>query len=146
MAEFVEVIVEATGRRQTVPADWLDNPVLGAGISLAPTEATAPTPEPVAPPTGPPEVQTVLGESDDLPASPAAREAVLAAREAAAAAADAAPPTADDSHKVIDAFAESHGIDLGAAKTKAEKVEVITTHLTDGTPPADEDPDAGDKE
>lgn len=144
MPEFVEVIVEATGRRETVPADWLDSPVLGVGISLAPTDE-APAAVVVAPAEAS-EVQTVLGESDDLPIIPAVREAVLAARAEAAAALAAAPPTEDDTHAVIDQFAEDHGIDLGAARTKAEKVEVITTHLADVIETPDEIPATGDKE
>lgn len=144
MTDFVEVIVEATGRRETVPADWLDNPVLKVGISLAPD--ADPNPAPVAPPEVPSEVQTVLGESDDLPIIPAVRDAVLAARAEAEAALGAGPPTEDDSHKVIDQFAEDHGIDLGAAKTKAEKVEVITTHLADVIETPGEIPATGDKE
>lgn len=144
MAEFVEVIVEATGRRETVPADWLDSPVLGVGIHLAP--AAHPTPVVELPPAGPPEVETVLGESDDLPIIPAAREAVLAARAEAAAAVAAGPPTEDDTHAVIDKFAEDNHIDLGTAKTKAEKVDVITTHLAGVTETSDEIPATGDKE
>lgn len=143
MPTFVEVIVEATGRRESVPSDWVGDPELGKGISLAPPVDT-PTPPPAAPPTGAPDVQTVLGESDDLPIIPAAREAVLAAREALA---SGAAPTEDDTVKVIDKFAADHDIDLGTARTKAEKVAVITAHLdTAGTEPADETAATADEE
>lgn len=142
MAEFVEVIVEATGNRETVPADWLDSPVLGKGIHLAPAEEpNVMAPAPVSPPA---DVQLVAGTVDDLPIIPAVREAVLAAR---AAAAEAKPPTEDNTHDEIDEFADTAHIDLGGAKTKAEKVAVIDAHLNPGgTEPSAETPAAGDEE
>lgn len=142
MAEFVNVIVEATGRIEQVPADWLDSPVLGKGIHLAPAEESST--EVPAPASPQPEVQLVAGTVDDLPIIPAAREAVLAAR---AAAAEAKPPTEDNTHEEIDAFADTAHIDLGGAKTKAEKVAVIDAHLNPGgTEPSAETPAAGDEE
>jgi hypothetical protein len=144
MAEFVEVLVVATGRLEMVPSDWLDDEVLGKTIRALPTPET-PAPAPVEAPTGPPEVQTT-GPVEDLPLIPAVRDAVLAARAEAAEALAAGPPTEDDTHADIDAFAKKHDIDLGAAKTKAEKVEAITTHLTDVTAATDEHPATGDKE
>jgi hypothetical protein len=41
MVEFVEVIAKATGRRESVPADWLDSPVLAAQFELAPSPGEA---------------------------------------------------------------------------------------------------------
>lgn len=51
---FVEAVVKATGRKQTVPAHWLDHPTIGGQFRLTarekkradkPTEATEDTPE-----------------------------------------------------------------------------------------------------
>lgn len=144
MVEFVEVLVEATGRHEQVPADWIGHPVLGKGIKKV--EPTS-TPVVEAPPTGEQEVQ-LTGPVDDLPIIPAAREAVLAAR---AAEAQGEVPTEDNTHDEIDAFASRAGIELGSAKTKAEKVAVINAHLatttdTDGTESSDETPGAGEEE
>ncbi len=36
MPEFVEA-VNANGEKQTIPADWLDHPVLGQGFRLPPS-------------------------------------------------------------------------------------------------------------
>lgn len=142
MVDFVEVIVEATGRRETVPADYLDSPVLSKGIKLAPVDDTPPVE--VSPPAPPSEVQLVSGDVDDLPIIPAARDTVLAAR---AAAAEATPPTEDNTHEEIDKFAKDATIDFGSAKTKAEKVAVINAHLNpSGTEPLAETPATGDEE
>lgn len=142
MPEFVEVIVEATDRRESVPADFLDNPVLSKGITLAPVaEAPAGEVPAVQPPS---EVQLVAGTQDDLPLIPAVREAVLAAR---AAAAEAKPPTEDNTHEQIDDFARTAHVDLGSAKTKAQKVAVINAHLNPGgTESPAETPAAGEEE
>jgi hypothetical protein len=92
MAEaFVDVVVEATGRVETVPADWVGHPVLGVGITPVPVAA-----EPVDPAEAPTERNTVTE---------------------------------------IDDFAAEHGIDLGEANTKAEKVAVIDQALAAATPP-----------
>jgi hypothetical protein len=142
MTNFVEVVVKATGRREIVPADWLDSPVLGQGISLAPQD-DSPVEVPAAP-APPSEVQLVAGDVDDLPIIPAARDAVLAAR---AEAAKTPPPTEDSTHDQIDTFAKNASVDLGSAKTKAEKVAVINAHLNPGgTEPTDETPATGDEE
>lgn len=39
MPEFVTVVVEATGRKQRVPAHYLDHPVLSRGLRRPPSEA-----------------------------------------------------------------------------------------------------------
>lgn len=49
----------------------------------------------------------------------------------------AQPPTEKDTVAVIDEFADKAGIDLGDAKTKADKVEVITAALAAAGPAAD---------
>lgn len=41
MPEFVEVYAKATGRKQLVPAHFLDHPVLGKGIALTPSARDA---------------------------------------------------------------------------------------------------------
>lgn len=144
MTTFVDVIVDATGARQQVPADFIGHPVLGKGITLAPADDVPPPPP--APVEGPSDVQ-LTGPVEDLPLVPAVRDAVLAARAEAAAALAAGPPTEDDKAAVIDKFAADHDIDLGAARTKAEKVEVINTHLAEvGTVPTDEIPATGEQE
>lgn len=56
-------------------------------------------------------------------------------------AAVAEPPTERDTHEVIDDFAKTAGIDLGDAKTKAEKLEVINAALASAAPaPTDAGP------
>ena len=66
-------------------------------------------------------------------------------------------PTAASTHKEIDAFAVEHGIDLGEARTKAEKLDVIAAAVVeddqvepttdpDDTGSSDETPDAGEQE
>lgn len=49
----------------------------------------------------------------------------------------AQPPIESDTHAVIDDFADKAEIDLGDAKTKAEKVEVITAALAAAGPVVD---------
>ena len=140
MVDFVAAVVKATGHVEMVPADWLDHPVLGTAYEAAPdpAEVTVEPAEVVS------EVQVDLSTQEDLPISPTAREAVLAAREAEA---SGAVPTEDDTHKVIDAFADRAGIELGEARTKAEKVAVISAHLNTGdTESSDETPATGDEE
>ena len=45
MDRFVEVAVKATGKKQRIPAHWLDHPILGAGFKLSPSsEARHPQP------------------------------------------------------------------------------------------------------
>lgn len=39
MTDFVEVLVTATGRTETVPADWVGHPVLGNGLEPLPDPA-----------------------------------------------------------------------------------------------------------
>jgi hypothetical protein len=96
---FVDVIVEATGRTESVPADWVGHPVLGVGITLVPVAA-----DPVDPSEAPTERNTV---------------------------------------EEIDTFADKHGIDLGDAGTKAEKVAVINDALAAALPPAPPEVPAG---
>lgn len=62
MPEFVTVVVEATGRKQRVPAHYMDNPVLSRGLRLAPSAAVA--------------------EDDATPARPARRPGFRAATPA----------------------------------------------------------------
>jgi hypothetical protein len=45
MPKFIEVYVTATGRKQWVPAHFLDHPVLGAGIKLPPSQRDKELPE-----------------------------------------------------------------------------------------------------
>lgn len=89
--KFVDVVVEATGRTEMVPAEWVDDPVLGVGISPVPVAS-----EPVDPAEAPTERNTV---------------------------------------EEIDTFAADHGIDLGDAGTKAEKVAVINDAVAAVQPP-----------
>ena len=52
MTDFVPVRAESTGLEQTVPAHWLDHPVLGADFAIVNDQfaPTGPTdPEPAAP-------------------------------------------------------------------------------------------------
>jgi hypothetical protein len=101
VTRFVEVVNEATGIVQQVPEDYLDNPVLGVGLS-----------------------KTVAQQvyDGDLEAEVVEQ-----------------PPTTSNSVKEIEAFARRVEIDLGDAKTKAEKVDVITAALAAAGPA----PDAG---
>jgi hypothetical protein len=61
MTDFVTVYSEATGRKQRVPAHYMDNPVLSRGLRLVPSavvkdddpaQGVRPPPPPV-PPIGP---------------------------------------------------------------------------------------------
>lgn len=142
MAEFVTARVKATGHEEQIPADWLGDPVLGTAYeAVEPDSSPVVVPEPPAPPS---DVQVDLSTQEDLPIYPAAREAVLAAREAEA---NGEVPTEDNTHDEINAFADRAKIDLGGAKTKADKVAVINAHLsTDGTESSDETPATGDEE
>jgi hypothetical protein len=40
-AEFVDVYAKATGAKQAVPAEWLDNPVLADAFRKTPTQKAA---------------------------------------------------------------------------------------------------------
>ena len=55
MPEFVDAVVKATGRKQRIPAHWLDHPTLGAPFRLTARERrrreqaeAAPQPQPEA--------------------------------------------------------------------------------------------------
>lgn len=42
MARMITVVVAATGRKQQVPAHWVDHPVLGVGLSVPPSARPLP--------------------------------------------------------------------------------------------------------
>lgn len=44
MPEFIEAVAKSTGRKQRIPAAWMDHPVLGEGFRQTPrnTARTAP--------------------------------------------------------------------------------------------------------
>jgi hypothetical protein len=146
MMEFVDVIVVATGREAQVPADWLDSPGIGGQFKrVDPQAPPPPTEEP--PSSGNPDVQTVFGDEDTEPIRPAFRSDFVDPDEA-----DLGTPlefpTEQDTHAVIDAFADAWSIDLGDARTKAEKLAVIDEAFTnpDDTEPSTNTPANGDEE
>jgi hypothetical protein len=140
--DFVEVVVEATGKTQSVPADWLDSPVLSVGLRKVETQELPPPP-PVETPVGNPEVQTVLGESDTEPVFPALRSDFVGPD------AQPEPPTERNTHAEIDHFALAHSISLGDAVdgTKTAKLAVINQALNPGgTESSTDTPATGDEE
>lgn len=48
MPQFIEAVAKTTGRKQTIPAHWLDHPTLGQNFRLPPSveQETTRTPEP----------------------------------------------------------------------------------------------------
>lgn len=146
--KFVEVLVEATGRTETVPAAWIDDPVLGRGIS--PVEA-APPPEPAAVEDAgePPTEANTHAEIDDYAdrahidlgeaANGTKAEKVSAIAQALAALPQPEPQPNPDVQLVAGDVHDEPVV--GAAQMSASDNEP-----TDGTEPSDENPASPDKE
>jgi hypothetical protein len=146
MAEgFVDVVVEATGRVETVPADWVGHPVLGVGITPVPVAA-----EPVDPAEAPTERNTVAEIDDfaagygiDLGEASTKAEKVAVIDEALAAVAPPEPePVPAGNPDVQTVFGQA------SDESPYPAVAAAQDHPTspDGIEPSDETPAAGDEE
>jgi hypothetical protein len=143
MADFVDVVVEATGRTETVPADWIGHPVLGVGITLVPVAA-----EPVDPAEAPTERNTVE-EIDTSPPTTASTWATpdegREGRGHQRGPRRRAPPEPEP----VPAGNPDVQTVAGQASTESPypAVAAAADHLsTGGTEPSDETPAAGDEE
>lgn len=141
---FVDVVT-GDGVAQSVPAEWVGNPIFDKGWTVVEDTSEAAAAPAVA---GEPSEVQLTGPESDVSLIPAVRDAVQAHDAVVEEAAEADPPTERSTHEEIDAYALTHDIDLGDAGTKAEKLAVIEEHTTDtdDTESSDETPGNGDEE
>ena len=108
MPKFVDAIVKATGKRQSIPAHWLKHPVLG--VPFAGLE----------PSTVPDDIVVHLSVDTS---------GFVAGLKRAALAADIADLKTRSVPDLVD-YAAEFGVDLGGATKKAQIVEAIVAHFT----------------
>lgn len=140
MTAFVDVIVEATGRVESVPADWVGDPVLGRGISLVPVPA-----DPATAPTESDTVATIDAFARDhrieLGDAGTKAEKVAVINEALAVAQPPPPPEVPVGNPDVQTVA-------GQASTESPFPAVAAQQNlnTAGTEPPDDTPATGDEE
>lgn len=132
---FVEVYAKSTGNKQLVPEHWLDHPVLGRNFSKTPS--------------------SVAREQADAGPSP---------EDGLTESSIAEPPSASWTRERLDRHASGLGLDTTTLPNKGEVLAAIEdaalstdtspevdaqgadTQNSDGTPPADQTPAAGENQ
>lgn len=150
-AGFVDVIVEATGREERVPADWIGHPVLGEGIRLVEPEPVVEAIDPDDAPSGRDTHEVIdayAGEHgiDLTGASTKAEKVAVIDAAIAAAAAGAVQPAEPEGNPDVQLVAgDEDDQPLVPAARDAARVSADGTQDPDGTEPPDENPPSGEE-
>lgn len=151
--EFVEVVVKATGKTSTVPAEWVGHPVLGAGITPVEPEPVVDVEEVGKPPTSKSTTAELeayaekagidLGEASTNPKRLQVIEDAIAASQAAEAeAAGDVDPVVDPDVQLV--AGDEHTAPL-YGQVPDPAVDSTDTTSPDGTESSDENPPSGEE-
>lgn len=151
MDGFVEVLVEATGRTELVPADWVGDPILGRGIEKTTRQRVL-------------DGELEVADVDDVPTEKATVKQIEAYAELAGISLGGANTKAEMVAVITAALAAAPLPPEAAVGVPNDDVQTVpdvpvpldpdavqvegspTTQSTDGTESSDETPAAGDKE